>query len=37
MSTREIESVELAHRIIQVATGCGVIACALLARLLGFL
>lgn len=37
MSAREIESVELAHRIIQIATGCGAIACALLARLMGFL
>lgn len=37
MSARDIEGVELAHRIIQIATGCGVIACALVARLMGFL
>lgn len=37
MSAHEIESVETAHRIIQIATGVGVITCALLARLMGFL
>lgn len=37
MSTHEIEGVEIAHRIIQIATGCGVIACALIAHLMGFL
>jgi hypothetical protein len=37
MSAHEIEGVELAHRIIQIATGIGVIACVLLARLMGFL
>ena len=37
MSTNEIEGIEIAHRIILIATGCGVIACALIARLAGYL
>lgn len=37
VSTHEIEGAEIARRIIQIATGCGVIACALVAHLVGFL
>jgi hypothetical protein len=37
MSAAEIEGAETVRRIIQIATGCAVIACALIARLVGFL
>lgn len=37
MSAHEIEGAEIARRIIQIATGCGVIACALVAHIVGLL